>query len=132
MGSAAVAAATLLLPRDGTYLPAVLALAAASFAGCVALGAAAERIEGRKDPPSFVLDEAAGQLVALAAAPPPVAPGEVLFAFAAFRLFDIVKPFPARRLEKLRGGWGIALDDVVAGLYAWVALLLFRTLSGDW
>lgn len=117
------------MPRDGAYLPVVLALAAAAFVGSVLLGPAAERIEGRKDPGVFVLDEVAGQLVALAAAPP-VTLGDVLFAFAAFRLFDIVKPFPARRWERLRGGFGIALDDVVAGLYATLALHLYRAVAG--
>lgn len=129
MGSLATAAASLLVPRDASYLPIVLALAAAAFAGSVALGGAAERIEGRKDPGAFVLDEAAGQLVALAALPP-VGLGEVLFAFAAFRLFDIVKPFPARRWERLRGGFGIALDDIVAGFYAALALHLYRAIAG--
>jgi phosphatidylglycerophosphatase A len=129
VGSLATAAASLLVPRDGSYVPIVLALALAAFLGSVALGPAAERIEGRKDPGSFVLDEVAGQLVALTALPP-VGLGDVLFAFAAFRLFDIVKPFPARRLERLRGGFGIALDDIVAGLYATIALHLYRAITG--
>lgn len=42
----------------------------------------------------------------------------MVIAVALFRLFDITKPFPARRMEKLPGGWGVILDDVVAGLQA--------------
>jgi len=78
------------------------------------------RLVGQKDPRRVVIDEVAGQLVALAAAPaewPWVVAGFVLF-----RFFDILKPFPIRRLEALPGGWGIMADDVLAGLYA--ALLL--------
>jgi len=40
-----------------------------------------------------------------------------------FRLFDVIKPFPARRAERLRGGWGIMMDDVLAGLYGMAAML---------
>jgi len=47
-----------------------------------------------------------------------VAAGDVLAAFLCFRIFDIAKPFPLRRLEAQPGGWGIMLDDLVAGLYA--------------
>jgi phosphatidylglycerophosphatase A len=75
---------------------------------------------GQKDPRRVVIDEVAGQLVALAAAPAGWA--WVAAGFVFFRLFDILKPFPIRRLENLPGGWGIMADDVLAGLYA--ALLL--------
>ncbi len=51
----------------------------------------------------------------------------MLAAFLFFRLFDILKPWPARRLEKLPGGWGIMLDDVAAGVYA---LLVVQVLQG--
>jgi phosphatidylglycerophosphatase A len=79
---------------------------------------------GRKDPKPFVLDEFAGQWVALLALP--LAPTADWFAVACvlggqfflFRLFDVVKPPPARQLEALPSGWGILLDDLFAGLYA--------------
>jgi phosphatidylglycerophosphatase A len=75
---------------------------------------------GRKDPSSFVLDEAGGICVSLIALP--IWPAHrwftFLIAFAAFRLFDVTKPSPARNLEKLPAGWGILLDDLAAGLYA--------------
>ena len=79
----------------------------------------------QRDPTEFVLDEVAGQMVALVAVTAPVlaaAPWKVaLAAFLFFRLFDVLKPFPAGRAERLRGGWGIVLDDLFAGAYAAVA-----------
>jgi phosphatidylglycerophosphatase A len=52
----------------------------------------------------------------------------VLAAFILFRFFDIVKPYPARRLEGLPGGLGIMADDLVAGLYAFLGVMLIRVL----
>jgi phosphatidylglycerophosphatase A len=77
-----------------------------------------------KDPQIVVVDEAAGTLIALSAAPLSVV--GIVTAVALFRLFDIVKPFPARRMEKLPGGWGIVLDDVVAGFQAVVIVAALR------
>jgi phosphatidylglycerophosphatase A len=74
------------------------------------------RTSGVKDPQFVVIDEVAGVLVALAAAPATLA-GTVA-AVVLFRIFDMVKPFPARRAEALPGGWGIVLDDIVAGAQA--------------
>jgi len=81
----------------------------------------AEKILDRKDPGCVVIDEIVGMLITLAAAPPyPVA---WLLGFGLFRFFDIVKPFPARWIDKrIQGGVGIMLDDVVAGLYGFLAL----------
>ena len=64
----------------------------------------------------MVIDEVAGQWIALLGSPPDWRHG--LIALVLFRLFDITKPFPVRRLERLPGGWGIVFDDVAAGLYA--------------
>lgn len=74
------------------------------------------RESGRKDPQFVVVDEVAGQWVALLACPPDWA--HALVALVLFRLFDILKPFPARQFERLPEGWGIVFDDVAAGLYA--------------
>ena len=76
---------------------------------------------GLKDPREVVIDESAGYLWACCGGPPgwPT----LLAAFLLFRLFDILKPWPARALERLPGGWGIVLDDVAAGLMA-AALVL--------
>jgi phosphatidylglycerophosphatase A len=82
-----------------------------------------EKLLGRKDPGKVVIDEVAGQLIALLALVPRLDPGwiSILSAFLLFRFFDIVKPYPARRLEGLESGLGIMADDVVAGAYAAVA-----------
>lgn len=74
------------------------------------------RSSGVKDPQFVVIDEVAGQLVALIAVP--FAWKTFLLGFILFRGFDIVKPPPVRQLEKLPEGAGIVLDDVAAGLYA--------------
>jgi phosphatidylglycerophosphatase A len=78
---------------------------------------AATRVEqecGRQDPGFVVLDEVAGQWLTLVACP--VEWRHALLGLLLFRLFDIVKPWPVRRLERLPGGTGIMLDDVAAGL----------------
>jgi phosphatidylglycerophosphatase A len=82
------------------------------------------RESGRKDPGFVVIDEVAGQMIALIGAP--LNWKYLLAGFILFRSFDIVKPFPLRRLEKLPEGTGIMMDDVGAGLYALVLLQLFR------
>lgn len=83
-----------------------------------------ERESGRHDPGFVVIDEVAGQWVALLFSPFDWRHG--LVAFVLFRLFDITKPFPVRRLERLPGGWGIVFDDVAAGLYALGIAALLR------
>ncbi|MFP5234652.1 MAG: phosphatidylglycerophosphatase A [Acidobacteriota bacterium] len=84
----------------------------------------AARESGRKDPGFVVIDEVAGQWIALLGSPVDWRHG--LIAFVLFRLFDITKPFPARQLEKLPEGWGIVFDDLAAGLYAWGVAALLR------
>jgi phosphatidylglycerophosphatase A len=81
------------------------------------------RDSGEKDPQRIVIDEVAGVLFALAAA---TDTPRALAAVVLFRVFDITKPFPARRAEKLPEGWGVMMDDVVAGLLAAAMLLLIR------
>jgi phosphatidylglycerophosphatase A len=93
-----------------------------------------ERITGRKDPGKVVVDEVAGQLIALLAVPVGFwggLPVPVLVAFILFRFFDIVKPYPARKLEGISGGLGIMADDLVAGLYAYLGVILIRVMSGS-
>jgi phosphatidylglycerophosphatase A len=74
------------------------------------------RASGTKDPQFVVIDEVAGQLIALIAAP--LTWKTFLAGFILFRAFDIIKPPPARQLERLPEGTGIVLDDVAAGIYA--------------
>jgi len=91
-------------------------------------GAASDRyarLLNRKDPGRIVIDETCGQLIAVFL----LAPGwkELLLAFFLFRIFDIIKPYPIKKLEALPHGWGIMADDVGAGLAAaaFVRLILF-------
>jgi phosphatidylglycerophosphatase A len=80
----------------------------------------AERHFGKEDPGPVVIDEVAGQMLTLLfVQPTPLALG---LGFFLFRLFDVLKPFPARRLESLPGGSGIMADDLAAGIYANVVL----------
>ena len=73
-----------------------------------------------KDPKQIVVDEVAGYLVTLVGHPFswPIA----VAAFLLFRLFDITKPPPCRRVERWRGGLGICADDIIAGVYANILL----------
>ena len=86
-----------------------------ALAGTWAADRTAARL-GAKDPGLIVVDEIAGQLVTLCF--PPATPQVLIAGFVVFRVFDIVKPWPARRLEALPGGSGIMADDLMAGLYA--------------
>lgn len=100
---------------------AMAALALLSSIGCVALGEFAERTFGKKDSRRCVIDEYAGQAVTLVGLP--LSAGGLLWlppavGFLAFRAMDIIKPPPGRRLERLPFGWGVLLDDLVAGVYA--------------
>ena len=88
-------------------------------------GTIVERECGRIDPGFVVIDEVAGQWVTLLLAPVDIE--HALAGFALFRFFDIVKPWPVRRLEKLPGGAGIMLDDVAAGVCGLLVLLVLRT-----
>jgi phosphatidylglycerophosphatase A len=80
------------------------------------------RASGTKDPQFVVIDEVAGQLIALIAVP--LAWKTFLAGFILFRAFDIVKPPPVRQLEKLPEGAGIVFDDIAAGVYALVGMQL--------
>ena len=81
----------------------------------------AEKVFKKKDAGLIVIDEMAGMLVTLLLIP--WSAKSVVAGFFLFRLFDIAKPFPIRRLEKkLPGGWGVVGDDILAGIYANVVL----------
>jgi phosphatidylglycerophosphatase A len=75
-----------------------------------------EAEDGRKDPQSIVMDEVAGYWTTLALVREPTL-AALVAAFFVFRFLDVVKPFPARRLERLPAGWGVLLDDVMSGVY---------------
>lgn len=76
----------------------------------------AEEAFGEKDPSEVVIDEFAGMLITVYSLPYTM--GYMVGGFLLFRFFDIVKPRPIHELEKLHGGLGIMIDDVIAGLYA--------------
>jgi phosphatidylglycerophosphatase A len=82
--------------------------------GTWASGVAARHF-GSKDPGAVVIDEVAGQLVTLLLIP--VSTGGAVAGFFIFRLFDIIKPWPANRLESLPGGLGVMADDLMAAVY---------------
>ncbi len=105
-----------LAPWHFAVLAALIFIPGTCAAGVVAVHS------GRKDPQFVVVDEVIGQWIALAGAST-FNWKSYLAAFALFRFFDILKPPPVRQLESLPGGWGINLDDVMAGVYG--ALVLF-------
>jgi phosphatidylglycerophosphatase A len=83
----------------------------------------AERFFGQKDDQRIVIDEIIGFLITMLWVPKTVP--FIIIGFFLFRFFDILKPFPIRRLErKFRGGFGVVLDDVAAGIYANIILHL--------
>lgn len=129
-GSAGGVLAGWLLVRYAGWQPwMLLALAAVCTPVGVWAAGRAENLAGKKDPGLVVVDEVLGQWIALAAL------GAwtwqwALAAFVLFRLFDIVKPWPVRKLERLPGGAGIVLDDLGAGAYAALALLVLQLLAG--
>ena len=85
----------------------------------------AEKSTQKKDPSIVVIDEVAGQMIALLSGPFWIHTWwSILSAFILFRLFDIWKPYPIRRLEALESGLGIMADDILAGVYALVANLV--------
>jgi phosphatidylglycerophosphatase A len=83
-------------------------------------GTVAERVFGTTDPGAGVIDEVAGMLVTLVGLP--FDWWTIGIGFFLFRLFDVIKPFPAGRFERLPGGLGMVADDVMAGVYANMAL----------
>jgi phosphatidylglycerophosphatase A len=86
-----------------------------------------ERRLGGKDPQIVCVDEVAGVLVTWIAAPPTTR--ALIVGVIAFRVFDQLKPWPARNAERLKGGPGIVLDDVAAGLWGAAVLLAARALG---
>jgi len=108
-------------------IPANIALAIAVTLIGIPAATQAARATGIKDPQFVVIDEVAGQLIALIAVP--LAWQTFLAGFILFRAFDIVKPPPVRQLEKLPEGTGIVLDDVAAGIYALIVMQLLLRLG---
>lgn len=96
------------------------------FATAIGIPAATivSRESGREDPGHVVIDEVAGQWLTLVVCRPDWP--HALVALGLFRLFDITKPWPIRKLEALPGGWGIMLDDLAAGIFGALVLLVLQ------
>jgi len=112
-----------------------IVMAALALAGsfvCVRFSPFVITATGKNDPREVVVDEIAGQSLTFLAALPLAADASsnrqiwiiTLLGFLLFRLFDITKPWPIRKLEKLPSGWGILADDLMAGVYAAIVLLI--------
>jgi phosphatidylglycerophosphatase A len=99
------------------------------FVGISICGASARRL-GVHDHPAIVWDEVAGMSITMLAAPPAWGWTWAVAGFALFRILDIAKPWPIREIDHgIRGGVGIMLDDVLAGILAAIVLLLFRYIT---
>ena len=111
-----------------TNVMAVLVLAGCVV--CIQYAPATIAATGKNDPGEVVADELAGQAVTFLFSPflviTTASAGQVWMTVAAgfvlFRIFDIAKPWPIRRLEKFPAGWGILADDLLAGVFAWIVL----------
>jgi phosphatidylglycerophosphatase A len=90
----------------------------------------AEAAVGSKDPGVIVLAEVAGMTRSVLALPLPLTVPVLVVGFVMFRIFDVVKPFPAGRSQALRGGVGVMIDDIIAGLYALILLVALRAVTG--
>lgn len=79
---------------------------------------------GEKDPPAIVIDEASGFFAAMLLSSGK--PAEIVAGFVLFRVFDIAKIPPSRRIERLSGGWGIVMDDIYAGFLAALCIAVLK------
>ena len=108
--------AVALLPPPAARVWAQAAAILVTSLGGVVAASIAERRAGHQDPSHVVIDEVAGYLLTMFLVPPTLS--TVTAGFLLFRVFDIVKPWPAGPAEHLRGGWGIMADDLICGAYA--------------
>jgi phosphatidylglycerophosphatase A len=111
-------------PAPHALLLIVLAATAVALVAGIPAATIVARTSGRKDPQIVVIDEVAGQAITLLGCPFDLR--HALICLVLFRLFDMTKPPPVRQLESLPEGWGIVIDDVAAGLYAWGVAALLR------
>jgi phosphatidylglycerophosphatase A len=129
IGSAAGLAFYLLVWWAGSPLVEV-ALIVGLFALGVWAGTTAERYFGGIDPGPVVIDEVVGMLITLAFIP--AGWSAALAGFVLFRIFDVIKPYPANRLEAMHGGFGVMADDAMAAVYANLTLRGLMWLFPAW
>ncbi len=129
VGSAAGLLVYLLIWWSGSVVVEV-ALIAGLFGLGVWAGTAAERYFGGIDPGPIVIDEVVGMLMTLAFIP--VGLSGAVAGFILFRVFDVIKPYPAGRLERLHGGLGVMADDAMAAVYANLALRGAMWIAPGW
>jgi phosphatidylglycerophosphatase A len=129
VGSAAGLAVYTLVVWTGSPLVEAAAIGVL-FAAGVWAGTTAERYFGAIDPGPIVIDEVVGMLITLAFIP--VGWTAALAGFVLFRVFDVIKPFPAARFERLHGGFGVMADDAMAAVYANLALRAARWAVPGW
>lgn len=91
-------------------------------------GGRIERLSGQRDPGLIVIDEVAGMMLSVLALPRTL--GVLIVAFFCFRVLDIVKPFPARQAQSLAGGFGVMVDDLIAGAYTLLLVAASRAVFG--
>ncbi len=111
-------------------IPVELVSIVALFAIGIWSGTIAEHHFGGIDPGPVVLDEVVGMLITLAFIP--VGLSGAVAGFLLFRLFDVLKPFPAARFERLHGGLGVMADDAMAAVYANLALRALMWYAPEW
>lgn len=102
------------------------------WAGCIVLVAIsiflatdAKATFGKDDPGPIIIDEVAGQFITFFMVP--LSMRTLIVGFFLFRFFDIIKPFPVHTMEDMEGGVGVTMDDVIAGVYANICLMLIIT-----
>ena len=123
-GSAVAVLVLWLVPfsRSGVFLFFV----AVTLVGTWAAHRAERLLGGAKDPGTIVIDEVAG--MTLTVAPFALTPAVLVVGFVLFRIFDVTKPFPARASQHVAGGIGVMVDDLIAGLYALVVIVIGRAI----
>ena len=121
VGVAVVVALGRLPLHDSASIAVLAAASLVLFAAGVWAAGEAEEFFGRTDPGQVVMDEVVGQMLTFLLIPHATWKW-LLGGFLLFRAFDIVKPFPARQAERIPRGWGIMIDDVIAGGYGLAVL----------
>jgi phosphatidylglycerophosphatase A len=128
-GSVAALALYALVRWLGTPAAELLAIIIVLLVGVWA-SHATERALHLKDPGPVVIDEVLGMLMTLAFMPLSI--GGIVAGFLLFRIFDVIKPFPAGRLEHLPGGFGIMADDAMAGVYGQIVMRIAIATWPQW